>query len=1013
MLHRDEPILGRDAQLRLLTDALERADQGEGRLVLVAGDAGIGKSRLVAEFMSAVGRPRRQIGRGDCYELQACPAFGPFLEAARGWRAQADAALDPGTRRLLERLCSGTLEPDRGEGANFSAELDRDRVFHAFARLLEVLAAPHATVLVLEDLHWADASSLDLLRYLAAWLPGRRALVIGTYRTDELTRRHPLSAALAGLRRDRLVFDISLPPLAEPEIGTLARAILGRPAEPEFLAALARRSEGNPYYIEEICQAARVGETPAGEVPASLRDVALVRMASVDGHTRAALEAASVLGRRFEFGLLQAIAAADEPSLLGALREAIEAHLVVEEADRHGEVFAFRHALTAEALYADLLGRERRRHHRSALVALELANQAGTGHRLGETGVPIAMVTDAGDRLTVPVRPAPAATLAWHAARAHDHDATRRYGLEAARQASGARAYAAALGHYLTTLEAWDEDFEPGERRRVRAELAQAAWLGGRPDLADRIWRELAVTPDGDTAEPVDRETLSLAVDARLALGRAATAQGDLDKAGAWLREAVELASPDDAIRRAAALVGLANVQVNAHDTDAIATARLAVSASEASGDQVLAVTAHRILVSALQNEGELEEALDLARPALRRALDLDLSAEAAFLYRRVGGILERKGRWGEAFESYRQTLRICETDGLRGEQEVCVACLSILVFTLGDWAMAEQFAERAVGESAATGGVIGRIGGEVIRLTMAVARGRLGDRVGPELEGPLRATLTEADRLPFISLRLLGSTALARLLVDQGRVDEARRTLESVLDAWKTTPDRYYVLPALVAALEIEVARGQYDRARDHVAELEQVLAETGGPVAEAHTRHASGLLALALGDPDGAVRDLERAVAQWRELGPRLELGRSLAALAQAYARRLAWGDGVRAKRALSEARDCFDDLEATRELAALERVRRSLRGLDRSPAPDEGDAGRLTARERDVLALVAAGMTNKEIAAELGIAAKTAGIHVSNILGKLGLSSRAQAARFAVEHGLAAPLLVRNLD
>lgn len=295
----------------------------------------------------------------------------------------------------------------------------------------------------------------------------------------------------------------------------------------------------------------------------------------------------------------------------------------------------------------------------------------------------------------------------------------------------------------------------------------------------------------------------------------------------------------------------------------------------------------------------------------------------------------------------------------------------------------------------------------------MAVARGRLGDRVGPELEGPLRATLTEADRLPFISLRLLGSTALARLLVDQGRVDEARRTLESVLDAWRTTPDRYYVLPALVAALEIEVARGHYDRARDHVAELEQVLAETGGPVAEAHTRHASGLLALALGDPDGAVRDLERAVAQWRELGPRLELGRSLAALAQAYARRLAWGDGVRAKRVLSEARDCFDDLEATRELAALERVRRSLRDLDRSPAAGNDDAGRLTARERDVLALVAAGMTNKEIAAELGIAAKTAGIHVSNILGKLGLSSRAQAARFAVEHGLAAPLLVRNLD
>jgi DNA-binding NarL/FixJ family response regulator len=119
------------------------------------------------------------------------------------------------------------------------------------------------------------------------------------------------------------------------------------------------------------------------------------------------------------------------------------------------------------------------------------------------------------------------------------------------------------------------------------------------------------------------------------------------------------------------------------------------------------------------------------------------------------------------------------------------------------------------------------------------------------------------------------------------------------------------------------------------------------------------------------------------------------------------------VRAKRALSEARDCFDDLEATRELAALERVRRSIRGLGQPQAALEGDARRLTARERDVLALVAAGMTNKEIAAELGIAAKTAGIHVSNILGKLGLSSRGQAARYAVDHGLAAPLLVRNLD
>jgi class 3 adenylate cyclase len=379
-------LVRRDAQLAALEDALLEARRGHGGLVVLSGEAGIGKTRLASELV----RQARRLGSvallGGCSEAELSLPYLPFVEAIGNYLAEEDIAA------LAERLgpTAGELSqlfPQFGDGG--ARELAHDpsqaklRLFEAIVALLAIPASDHALVLVIEDVHWADDSSRELLDHIARRLTGMRALAVVTYRSDELHRRHPFVPTLRAWRRSGLAEVVELGPLPEAGAAEMIAAITGTDRiEPELVDLLYERSEGNPFFLEEMLSdatSALEGGTALSRValdeigiPETVRDTILQRLARLDREYAPTLEAAAVLGRSFDYRTLQDVSEADAAVVQSALEAAVAAQLVEEHPDAQGR-YRWRHALTQEAIYDDIVTPRRQAIHSRAADVLAAA----------------------------------------------------------------------------------------------------------------------------------------------------------------------------------------------------------------------------------------------------------------------------------------------------------------------------------------------------------------------------------------------------------------------------------------------------------------------------------------------------------------------------------------------------------------------------------------------------------------------------------------------------------------
>ncbi|HEX9494129.1 MAG TPA: AAA family ATPase [Candidatus Limnocylindria bacterium] len=364
-------VIGRDREAAALDLLLGEAIGGRGRTVLVAGEAGLGKSALVRRFVDRVRERGARLLIGECTEIEARRPFGPIIDAF----VSGDLALPP-------ELAQG------GPGALPVVEVERYRVHVAFADRLAEAAKERPAVVVIEDLHWADEATYELLPYLARKLRDDPVLLLATYRSDELHRLHPLNHVLAELGRGRLFEEVRLKKLTLEETGDVIRASLALTQAPsaEFRQALFDRTEGNPFFVEEILRALvekgeleyrdgswhRTKAVAALTIPASVRDAVQQRLLTLEPRARTAMNIAAVIGLRFDFELLQAVSGLDEGALFEIIKGAIDAQLVREETGADGlETYTFRHALSREAVLAELLQRERRILHRTVGEAIE------------------------------------------------------------------------------------------------------------------------------------------------------------------------------------------------------------------------------------------------------------------------------------------------------------------------------------------------------------------------------------------------------------------------------------------------------------------------------------------------------------------------------------------------------------------------------------------------------------------------------------------------------------------
>src|SRR5690348_8741228 len=848
-------FVGRREEVASLTALLERAADGEPGFAIVAGEAGVGKTRLVTELAGQAADSGFTVLAGHCVELGAegLPV-APLIDALRTLarttaRTELADVLGPARRglgRLLPELDPGGAAEPAADGVQVSQLLE------LVLGLLARLSARRPLLLVLEDLHWSDQSTRELVAFLIRSLRGVRVVLLATYRSDELNRRHPLRPLIASWDRLRTVQHVELRRFEPGEVAAQLGAILGTEPAAGLVDLVFDRSGGNAYLVEELAGLVRGGGDPA-DLPPSLADVLLSRVDALSPQAQRLLRTAAVAGRSVPDKLLAEVAGVADAEFYAGLREAAEGPLL--GVDHPGRSYASRHALTRDAVYEDMLPGER----------------GGLHAAYGE-----ALTRDpdlAGDDAAVP------AALAHHWYAALDLPRALPASIAAARHAVTSFAPAEAQRHLERALEIWPRVPDAAERTGVdQAEVARLA--GEAAYQAGAIDRSLSLFDQALAGLPAEGDAVRRA----LVLDRRARTQRDTGRESesvATLEEALALL-PADQVTRAHAVVlsSLANSVWRANDLDAaLSLAARAVQAAREAGavqqeaDSSITLGSVRGYLSA----DNADAALDDLRAGLALATGIGAHFTALRAYINISDVLELHGRHEEAAEAARAGIELAGRVGLaRSLGSFLTGNLVESLVRLGHWGEADQLAAQALnampeGIYAAT--VL------LLRAELAAMTGRYDD----------------ADRDVRTARRLLGQTrdeqyALTLLYADAlaalGRGDLAgarRLTAGGLADYDSPASGGRYLWPLLWLAARAEAddatrARDRREEAPDGIAARYQELASLAADltVPNAASRAYRALVTAELaraagagaqGDSRSLTRVWSAAVSAWQE--------------------------------------------------------------------------------------------------------------------------------------------------
>jgi DNA-binding CsgD family transcriptional regulator/tetratricopeptide (TPR) repeat protein len=965
-------FIGRTQQLAQLSELLARASSGRPAVALVAGEAGVGKTRLLAELAARAGNDGARVLVGGCLQVgDVGLPYVPFIDAFRDVGAKPDeaelvaplVAAVPGLGRLLPATREeGAEPPPPADG------FEQVQLLDGVLTLLDRLGERAPLLLVIEDLHWADAASRHLLGFLARTLRSSRILLVASYRSDELHRRHPLRPLLAELIRIPAVERIEVPPFSREELAEYVQALVGGEVPSAAVDRILARSEGNAFFAEELVAAGAVRSEVL--LPDALADVLLGRIEALPELAREVLKVAAAAGRGVSHQLLVAAAGRPEAELEEGLREAIGAQVLVT--DPASDSYRFRHALLQEVVYGDLLPGERSRLH--ATYARLLADKG------------------------------PAAELAYHCLAGHDLPGALAALVRAAGEARAVFAPSEALGHLTSAIELWDR-------------VPDAEKVAGI-DLVDLNLRAAAAASDSGEF----RRAISLARDAvALAEGlRAAQANerlanyllegdGDVDQMLATARRAVELvpAEPPTALR-ARVTAGLARVlqALRRYDEarrwcdEALSVARAAGSANE----ETHALITLAVLESRHDNapvaRSLLQDALRRAAAAGEHSLELRARCILGTLELDVGDLADARRVLDEAVElASRRGLKWSEY-GVQARVQRFYA-----YYVTGAWDVASELA-AGIDDCAPTVP-------SLLAVTLYVEVARDGEQAAERVERLQR--MSHGDRWATYMTLGCGIELAAR----QGDFERARARVRAILAELDAADEQWELssIWPLTQGLAAEADRAERARmAGDEQAAAEAVQAgpelleraraalrqsrrigRQVGPEALAWLARAEAEAARLEGRADP---DRWAAAAEAFGYGHVYEQARCRWRLAEAL---LASGRREEALQAAAAAHEVAERLGAAPLREWVEGLaRRGRLDLGLQQAPNDG-AGGLTPREREVLRLVAAGRSNRQIAEALYISRKTASVHVSNILAKLGVRSRGEAAATARSLGL----------
>ena len=880
-------LIGREAELSTILAGVEAAMEGTGRLLVVAGEPGVGKTRLSQEATLACRDRGFVVATGRCYEPYRSVPYYPFLEAlsllygAAPGPARAQISTRwPHVMRLLPDQPSETPP-----ATNASPQEEQQRLFWAVTGFLRAVSEAAPVALLLDDLHWADDASLELLQHLARHTRAHRVLLLGTYRDVEVGHQHPLGRALRDLDREGLLERVAVRRLGHEGTAGLIADRVGQDLSDEFGLLVHRHTDGNPLFVREVLSAliergdvyrhdgrwesrriAGVG------VPENVRATIVDRASRLGERAQEALREASVLGQAFGFEDLQAMTGLSEEELEAALEEALAAGLVYESGE---DGYAFNHALTQQALYAELPRRRRRRLHLAAGEALE--------------------------RLPEAVKRRRAAELAWHFRGGDAPERTLFYTLLAGDNAVSVHAPAEAETYYRAALELTRTLDDRAGEARVLEKLGWLMWMTARFDpCRDALEQAARLYRDAGDAEG-EMRAVSL-------LGMVHFTHAPLEGAGRIraLLDRLDAREPSMPLVSLYSSLSM-NLIVSGRYLETLEAAQNATEIAGALGDEGTLAWVDTMRGTALGLMGRLEEAL----PVLERRLSL---AEAADDYwgqlsvaHYLGKLTVARGDFDAALRYHGRALELAELMGARNRISAETSNLSEVLFYLGDWERARGHAERAVelARSASSGlaasyfqyaDVFRRLGmiraamgawedatpcleesvalAEKIPYPEAVRSGQgvlaerelLGGKPGAAL-ARLKPLVERSDPEELGIVRLLPYLAWAYLELGEG--GRAEEVVSKGIERAKAQGHR----PALGELLRIRgmvlARQHRWQEAERAFEEAVSVARSVRYPYAEARALYEWGLIYVGKPDPKQGRDQLEQAAGIFTELG------------------------------------------------------------------------------------------------------------------------------------------------
>lgn len=948
-------MIGRDRELANIHHFIKDCKAGQPGMLFIAGPAGIGKTTLVQRALRQA--PDCFTVETQIFETTNLP-YGPVVNALRHI-LQAFPQIRQ-ELKLIHHL--HLLLPEIEKPAETA---DQATMIAAIREVFCAVAQQQPLIFLIDDVHWADAATLELILPLLESMGQARFALIATYHNDTLSRDHRLTWLKTNLRRSRYFREITLPAFTREETEKLLMDCLQQPVSNALVTSIHQHTQGLPFFIEELAQSLQEKNylLPSEEglvlnnkehlpLPDTIRDMIVLQLDNLSTQALALLEVAAIIGQEVEFELLNELC-----EDTAAIEELLKHQIIHEKSPGIG---AFKHNLVWETVKKEILWTRRKELNHQIATALEHRN-------------------------------APAELTGEFWLNAGEGEKARLAFWKAARHYCAIHAYRDSAAAAHKALELWPKEQEEPQRLEVLKQLANCAQMSGQIHDAIMALREMIESPllqddfqkQGDTYR-----SLSIAYALQGTWNQfqqccKAAAQA-YEKAGSWAdasREWHELANRyTDALQLIPALEAAENAvqcALKADKTDL----------------HIKALSNKGYLLSI---QGKIPEAQQVSHEAISMALSGNHVEVAAYAYRKLAGVLEYASDFKGSLKAYDTALNLCRTQDLDFQAQMCMSCMSWVLFRMGDWKKSLEVCKEIIEDAE-----INDASKSTAHLVSGLIRLYRGETKTAHKHIQQSATLVEKENFHIILLIL--HWASAALQESEAHATDAYQQYCTMLADWQKLQDRHDVLPGLCSAV-IFFSENGHKKEVDACARIFSFLAnDTGNPEAVGGLALALGEIALMAQKYEMAGEHLDQARQYFIKLSTPLQLIQITFRLGMALYKAEKRDSAKKyLQEALQEARKLGLRPMASAMESILERFDNTVAEKQDLPKAPQNPAG-LTRRQLEIMQELAKGLSNKEIAAQLHLSTRTVDMHVSNILDNLNCRTRTEAVKVAVEQGL----------